>query len=130
MTEELRKLKELKEMKELNPSSTASTTSTPSTSLTAVLIFAFRGLTRRRMQTVLLLFALSIALAGTMTIMAVLSGIKEQMRRDLEQVGLDVINVHVSPSMKNMMLSPLKFADCDWMREVTGGTVAPFFATM
>jgi MacB-like periplasmic core domain/FtsX-like permease family len=96
----------------------------------AVLIFAVRGLTRRPLQTMLLLFALSIALAGTMTIMAVLSGIKEQMRRDLEQIGLDVINVHISPSLKNLMASPLKLSDCDWMREVTGGTVAPFFTTM
>jgi ABC-type antimicrobial peptide transport system permease subunit len=96
----------------------------------AVLKFAFRGLTRRRLQSALLLFALSIALAGTMTLMAVLSGIKEQMRRDLEQVGLDVINVHVSPSVKNLMASSLKLADTDWMRNVTGGSVAPFFATM
>jgi ABC-type antimicrobial peptide transport system permease subunit len=96
----------------------------------AVLIFAVRGLTRRRLQTTLLLFALSIALAGTMTLMAVLSGIKEQMRRDLEQVGLDVINVHVSPSIKNLLSSPLKLADCDWMSDTTGGSVAPFFATM
>lgn len=98
--------------------------------MNASLIFAVRGLTRRPLQTVLLLFALSIALAGTMTIMAVLSGIKEQMRRDLAQVGLDVINIHVSPNMKNMMLSPLRLADCDWMQRITGGTVAPFFATM
>ncbi len=96
----------------------------------AVFIFAARGLIRRPLQTSLLLFALAIALAATMTIMAVLSGIKEQMRRDLEQVGLDVINIHVSPNLKNMMASPLKLADCDWMREVTGGAVAPFFATM
>jgi ABC-type antimicrobial peptide transport system permease subunit len=65
-----------------------------------------------------------------MTIMAVLSGVNEQMRRDLEQIGLDVINVHISPSLKNLMVSPLKLSDCDWMREVTGGTVAPFFTTM
>jgi len=89
-----------------------------------------RGLTRRPLQTSLLLFALSIALAATMTIMAVLAGIKEQMRRDLEQVGLDVINVHVSPNLKNLIASPLKFADCDWMCELTGGLVAPFHATM
>jgi ABC-type antimicrobial peptide transport system permease subunit len=82
------------------------------------------------LQTTLLLFALSIALAGTMTIMAVLSGIREQMRRDLEQVGLDVINVHISPSLKTMLASPLRLSDCDWMRQVTGGSVAPFFASM
>jgi ABC-type antimicrobial peptide transport system permease subunit len=52
------------------------------------------------------------------------------MRRDLEQVGLDVINVHISPSIKSLLSSPLKLADCDWMREVTGGIVAPFFASM
>jgi ABC-type antimicrobial peptide transport system permease subunit len=98
--------------------------------MTAVVIFAARGLTRRRLQTALLLFALSIALAATMTIMAVLSGIKEQMRRDVEQVGMDVINVHVSPSVKSLMTSQLRLADCDWMREVAGGLVAPFFATM
>jgi putative ABC transport system permease protein len=99
-------------------------------SANATVVFAIRGLTRRPLQTVLLLFALSIALAGTMTIMAVLSGIKEQMRRDLEQVGLDVINVHISPNLKNLMASALRLSDCDWMREVTGGTVAPFSATM
>ena len=96
----------------------------------AVLIFAMRGLIRRPLQTVLLLFALSIALAATMTIMAVISGIREQMRRDLEQIGLDVINVHASPSVKNLMTSPLRFSDCDWMQETSGGIVAPFFATM
>jgi putative ABC transport system permease protein len=96
----------------------------------AVLIFAVRGLSRRPLQTALLTFALSIALAGTMTIMAVLSGIKEQMRRDLEQVGMDVINVHISPSVKNFMASPLRLSDCEWMREITSGTVAPFFTTM
>ena len=96
----------------------------------AVTIFALRGLTRRPLQTALLLFALSIALAATMTIMAVLSGIKEQMRRDLEQVGLDVINVHVSPNLAGMLFSPLRLKDCEWMRELTGGIVAPFQATM
>ncbi len=96
----------------------------------AVLIFAARGLMRRPLQSSLLLFALSIALAATMTLMAMLSGIKEQMRRDLEQVGLDVINVHVSPNLKNILSSPLKLEDCDWMGEVTGGSVSPFFATM
>ena len=96
----------------------------------AVTIFALRGLVRRPLQSSLLLFALGIALAATMTIMAVLSGIKEQMRRDLEQVGLDVINVHVSPTLQDFLSSPLRLADCDWMREITDGTVAPFFATM
>ena len=96
----------------------------------AVLVFSARGLTRRPLQTSLLLFALSISLAATMTLMALLSGIKEQMRRDLERVGMNVINVHVSPNMKDMLFSPLRFSDCDWMREVTGGTVAPFQATM
>ena len=96
----------------------------------AVIIFALRGLIRRPLQTALLLFALSIALAGTMTIMAVLSGIKEQMRRDLEQVGLDVINVHISPSIKSLLTSPLKLADCDWMRGRPVGLSLPFFATM
>jgi hypothetical protein len=92
--------------------------------------FAVRGLVRRPLQTALVFFALSVALAATMTIMAVLSGIREQMRRDLEQVGTDVINVHVSPSLREVMASPLRFSDCDWMRELTGGRVAPFFATM
>lgn len=96
----------------------------------AVPIFAARGLLRRPLQTSLLFFALSIALAATMTIMAVLSGIREQVRRDLEQVGMDVINLHVSPNLKDILRSPLRLSDCDWMREVTGGTVAPFFATM
>jgi hypothetical protein len=96
----------------------------------AVTIFAVRGLTRRPLQTALLLFALSIALAATMTLMAVLAGIKEQVRRDLEQIGLDVINVHVSPNLAAMLFSPLRLEDCDWMRELTGGTVAPFQATL
>ncbi len=96
----------------------------------SVVIFAWRGLVRRPLQSALLLFAVTVALAATMTIMAVLAGIEEQMRRDLDHVGRDVINVHISPTIKDALASPLRLADCDWMRETTGGVVAPFHATL
>jgi putative ABC transport system permease protein len=97
----------------------------------AVSVFAARGLIRRPVQTLLLAFALSASLTATMTILAVLAGIREQVRRDLEKVGLDVINVHVPPnSPLGLFLSPLRLADCDWMAEEAGGVAAPFSVTM
>ena len=56
-----------------------------------VAVPAVRGLLRRPLQTTLLVFALSIALAATMTIMAVLAGVDVQMREDLQRVGLDYL---------------------------------------
>ena len=98
--------------------------------LKPAVVFALRGLFRRPLQTVLLVFALSIALAATMTIMAVIAGIDVQMRKDLERVGLDVINIHVSPRMSNLVYSPLRVADCTKIREATDGIIAPFRASM
>ena len=95
-----------------------------------VFVFAFRGLCRRPLQTALLVFALSIALAATMTIMAVIAGMDAQVRRDLQQVGMDVVNVHVNPRLSNLVLSPLRMLDCTKIRETTGGIVAPFRASM
>lgn len=91
-----------------------------------IAIPAWRGMGRRPLQTVLLVFALSIALAATMTIMAILSGIDAQMRKDLERVGLDVINIHVSPELKNLLFSPLQVSDCNRVQAEFGGTIAPF----
>ncbi len=93
-------------------------------------VFAMRGLCRRPLQTTLLVFALSIALGATMTIMAVIAGMDVQVRNDLERVGLDVINIHVSPRLSNLVLSPLRVLDCTKIRETTGGIVAPFRASM
>lgn len=99
--------------------------------INAVLVFAWRGLLRRPVQSILLIFALAASLTATMTIMAVLSGIREQIRRDLEKVGLDVINVHVPPnSPLGLFFSPLRLADCAWMAQETDGITAPFNVTM
>jgi putative ABC transport system permease protein len=92
----------------------------------AIAIPAWRGLTRRPLQTGLLLFALTLALAGTMTLMAVLSGIEVQMRRDLARVGLDVVNIHVSPQVKHLLRSPLRVRDCTRIGAEFGGAIAPF----
>lgn len=96
-----------------------------------VITFAGRGLSRRPLQSALLLFVLTISLAGTMTIMAVLSGIKAQMFRDLQHVGLDVVNVQMMPTMENLLLSPLMMEDLKWMKEAfPGGHAAPFRVDM
>ena len=100
-------------------------------SLCTVFTFAGRGLSRRPLQSALLLFVLTISLAGTMTIMAVLSGIKAQMYRDLQHVGLDVVNVQMVPTMENLLLSPLMMEDLKWMKEsFPGGRAAPFRVDM
>ena len=96
----------------------------------SVLIFAARGLLRRRLQTSLLIVALTAAIAGTMTIMAILSGIKEQMARDLQRIGLNVVNVQVQPSLGNLLNAPIKVKDTDWMREISSGVVAPLRVQM
>jgi len=89
-----------------------------------MLVFAQRGLLRRPLQT-------TIALAGTMTIMAVLSGIKVQMYEDLKQVGLDVVNVQLVPNLENLFIGPLVTEDTQWMQEQSkGGLLAPFRADM
>lgn len=93
-------------------------------------IFAARGLFRRRLQSCLLLIALTVAIAGTMTIMAVLSGIKEQMVQDLQRIGLDVVNVQIQPSLGNFLNAPIKVKDTRWMREVSSGVVAPLRVQM
>jgi hypothetical protein len=96
-----------------------------------VLIFASRGLLRRPLQTTLILFVLTVSLAGTMTIMAVLSGVKAQMYRDLKQVGLDVVNVQMVPDLQNLLMSPLMMEDTKWMHEAAGGgQLAPFRVDM
>lgn len=97
----------------------------------AILTFASRGLTRRPLQTGLLLFVFTISLAGTMTIMAVLSGVKEQMFQDLKRVGLDVVNVQMVPNMENLLLSPLLMEDTRWIAaEAPGARLAPFRVDM
>ena len=99
--------------------------------ITAVLTFAARGLSRRPLQTALLLVVLTVSLAGTMTIMAVLSGVKHQMFEDLQRVGLDVVNIQMVPNMENLLLSPLLMEDAQWMRaKVPGGRLAPFRVDM
>lgn len=99
--------------------------------LNAILCFAGRGLARRPLQSALLLFVLTVSLAGTMTIMAVLSGIKAQMFRDLQRVGLDVVNVQMVPNLENLLLSPLMMEDTRWMlRASGGGRLAPFRVDM
>jgi putative ABC transport system permease protein len=96
-----------------------------------MLIFAGRGLTRRPLQTLLLLVALTVALAGTMTIMAVLSGVNAQVYRDLKRVGLDVVNVQMVPNLENLLLEPLAMEDVEWMRETAGSDrIAPFRAEL
>lgn len=100
-------------------------------SLRTVLIFASRGLLRRPLQTTLILFVLTISLAGTMTIMAVLSGVKAQMYNDLQRVGLDVVNVQMVPDLQNLLMSPLMMEDTKWMQEAAGGgQLAPFRVDM
>lgn len=96
----------------------------------AFLRFAMRGLTRRPVPTLLVLFALTVALACTMTLRAVLAGIEEQVENDLKRVGLDIINIHVSPSMENMFQSPLHLGHCARFEEITGGEAAPFRVTL
>ena len=91
-----------------------------------VLTFALRGVLRRPVHTLLLLFALTMSLAATMTIMAVLTGIDVQMRDDLARVGMDVINIHINPNMKNVFFSPLHVSDADRIHATWGGAVAPF----
>ena len=94
-------------------------------------VFAGRGLMRRPVQTTLLLIALTVALAGTMTIMAVLSGINLQVYRDLQRVGLDVINVQMAPELGDLLGNPLIVEDTSWMKERSGGgRVAPFRSRM
>ncbi|MFT4688110.1 MAG: cell division protein FtsX [Limisphaerales bacterium] len=100
-------------------------------SLRTVLVFASRGLLRRPLQTTLILFVLTISLAGTMTIMAVLSGVKAQMYNDLQRVGLDVVNVQMVPDLQNLLMSPLMMEDTKWMQEAAGGgQLAPFRVDM
>ena len=98
--------------------------------LHSVITFAKRGLSRRPLQTFLLLVVLTVSLSGTMTIMAVLSGIKAQMFRDLKRVGLDVVNVQMIPNMENLLLSPLMNEDLKWMHRMSGGEIAPFRVEM
>lgn len=94
----------------------------------SLLRFALRSLLRRPVQSALLLFALSVALAGCLTILAVLTGVHEEVRRDLVRVGMNIINVHVSPEVENIFRSPLHQADCLWMRQLSHGEVTPFRA--
>lgn len=96
----------------------------------AIFKLSARSLVRRPLQTSLVLFALSTALGSTLTLMAVLAGVERQIARDLERIGADLINVHISPSLKNVMASPLRLRDCDWMKATTEGEVTPFLATM
>ncbi|MBL6766080.1 MAG: ABC transporter permease [Verrucomicrobiae bacterium] len=99
--------------------------------IAAVLAFAARGLIRRPLQTALLLVVLTVSLAGTMTIMAVLSGVKQQMFQDLKRVGLDVVNVQMVPDMENLLLSPLLMEDARWMLAgAPGSRLAPFRVDM
>ena len=89
-------------------------------------VLACRSLVRRRLQSVLLLVALTVALAGTMTIMAVLSGLQAQVGKDLRRVGVDVVNVQVKPELGALLGSPLHMRDTRWMQEeVPGGQLAP-----
>lgn len=98
--------------------------------MSSIVTFASRGLSRRPLQTFLLLVVLTVSLSGAMTIMAVLSGIKEQMFRDLKRVGLDVVNVQMIPNMENLLLSPLMNEDVKWMHQMSGGDIAPFRVEM
>jgi len=96
-----------------------------------MLIFAGRGLTRRPLQTALLLVAMAVALAGVMTIMAVLAGINAQVYRDLQRVGLDVVNVQMVPNLQNLILEPLAMEDTEWIAETSGSReIAPFRAEL
>ncbi|MGB0582477.1 MAG: ABC transporter permease [Limisphaerales bacterium] len=96
----------------------------------SVVTFAKRGLSRRPLQTFLLLVVLTVSLSGTMTIMTVLSGIKAQMFQDLKRVGLDVVNIQMVPNMENLLLSPLMNEDLKWMHQMSGGEIAPFRVEM
>ncbi len=101
------------------------------TSLRTTLVFAGRGLTRRPLQTALLLVAMAVALSGVMTIMAVLAGINAQVYRDLQRVGLDVVNVQMVPNLQNLILEPLAMEDTDWIAEEAGSKeFAPFRAEL
>ena len=95
-----------------------------------IITFAARGLIRRPLQTFLLLFVLTVSLSSSMTIMAVLSGIKSQMFDNLKHVGLDVVNVQMIPNMENLLLSPLMHEDTKWMKQIAGEELAPFRVEM
>ncbi len=96
-----------------------------------MLIFAGRGLTRRPLQTGLLLGAMAVALSGVMTIMAVLAGVNAQVYRDLQRVGLDVVNVQMVPNLQNLILEPLAMEDVKWISETAGSSeLAPFRAEL
>jgi putative ABC transport system permease protein len=99
--------------------------------LKTMLIFAGRGLTRRPLQTGLLLGAMAVALSGVMTIMAVLAGVNAQVYRDLQRVGLDVVNVQMVPNLQNLILEPLAMEDVEWIAETSGSSeLAPFRAEL
>ncbi len=73
-----------------------------------------------------MLATLTAAFAATLTIAAVLDGLMVQMERDLEQIGLDLVNVHVSPSLVSLFRPVLRVRDWHELERLSGGRGAAF----
>ncbi len=86
--------------------------------------FALRSLWKRRTQFALALVTLVVSFWGCFQIVAVVSSLERQAKRDFQRVGMDIINVHPH-------LDPLKFFghkltvnDCEPLAALVSGVAA------
>lgn len=90
----------------------------------ATLRFALRSLRARLLESLLLLFALTIAYGGAGLILSVLTSFRARVAEDLSGIGLRVINVHPALDFKSLLTRPLAPALLGELAAVTGGEAA------
>jgi hypothetical protein len=87
--------------------------------------FAAVSLWRRRGQFALLFLTLVTAFWAAFGIAGVMSGTERQVRRDLERLGWDVINVHPPLDPLGFLGHGLTAGGCDRLAALVSGTAAP-----
>ena len=87
--------------------------------------FAVRSLWKRRRQFVLLYLTLMTAFWFSFTIAGIMSGTQGEMRRNLERIGLDVINVHAPVDPFRFLRHGLTIGECDRFASLVSGVAAP-----
>ncbi|GEM_PF-470830 len=91
---------------------------------------AVRCTWRRPMQSLVVGFAWCAAFTATLVIMGVLQGMRTQVRRDMEAIGANVINIHVPPSLRYLLNSPLTIDDRYTIERSSGGPAVPFHVSL
>ncbi len=87
--------------------------------------FATRSLWRRRQQFVLLFLTLTTAFWAAYSILGIVSGSLNQLRRDLERIGWDVINVHAPLDPIRFLGHGLTAGECVRFADLVSGVAAP-----